>query len=72
MREDPSLYENLNGAAARLERVLAEVQTGDGLLSRALRDPELADQFTGLVVDLRALLRDMRENPGRYVQFSVF
>lgn len=72
MRNDPSLYDNLNGAAARLERVLTEMESGEGLFARALRDPELADQFTGLIVDLRALLQDMRENPGKYVQFSVF
>jgi phospholipid/cholesterol/gamma-HCH transport system substrate-binding protein len=72
LAEDPALYENLNAATARLERVLAEVERGDGLLSRLLKDPEFANQVTGLVVDLRALLVDMREHPGKYVQFSVF
>ncbi|HEY7462203.1 MAG TPA: MlaD family protein [Gemmatimonadota bacterium] len=72
LAEDPSLYENLNAATARLDRVLAEVERGDGLLARLLKDPEFANQVTGLVVDLRALLVDMREHPGRYVQFSVF
>jgi phospholipid/cholesterol/gamma-HCH transport system substrate-binding protein len=72
LAEDPALYENLNAAAARLEHVLAEVERGDGLLSRLLKDPEFANEVTGLVVDLRALLVDMREHPGKYVQFSVF
>ena len=72
LAEDPALYENLNAATARLDRVLAEVERGDGLLSRLLKDPEFANEVTGLVVDLRALLVDMREHPGKYVQFSVF
>jgi phospholipid/cholesterol/gamma-HCH transport system substrate-binding protein len=72
LARDPSLYENLNAAAVRLERVLAHVERGDGLLARLLDDPQFADQVGGLVVDLRALLQDMRENPGRYVSFSVF
>lgn len=72
LAEDPSLYENLNATAIRLDRVLAQIEQGDGLLARLLDDPRFADQATGLLVDLRALLRDMRENPGRYVQFSVF
>jgi phospholipid/cholesterol/gamma-HCH transport system substrate-binding protein len=72
LADDPALYENLNAATARLDRVLAEVERGDGLLARLLKDPEFANQVTGLVVDLRALLVDMREHPGRYVQFSVF
>ncbi len=72
LAEDPTLYENLNAATARLDRVLAEVESGDGLFARLLKDPEFANQVSGLVVDLRALLVDMREHPGRYVQFSVF
>ena len=72
LAEDPALYDNLNAASVRLERMLAEVERGDGLLSRLLKDPEFANQVTGLVVDLRALLVDMREHPGKYVQFSVF
>ena len=42
LAEDASLYENLDGAAARLERVLAEEERGAGLFSRLLRDPEMA------------------------------
>lgn len=79
LAEDPTLYENLNAttsrlaaATDRLERVLVQVEEGDGLLARMLADRELADEVTGLVVDLRALMRDVRENPGRYVQLSVF
>ncbi len=72
LAEDPALYDNLNAATARLERVLAEVERGDGLLARFLKDPEFANDVSGLVVDLRALLVDMREHPGKYVQFSVF
>jgi phospholipid/cholesterol/gamma-HCH transport system substrate-binding protein len=72
LAEDPALYDNLNSTTARLDRVLTEVERGDGLLARLLKDPEFANQATGLVVDLRALLQDMRQNPGKYVQFSVF
>ena len=72
LAEDPALYENLNAATVRLEHVLGEIERGDGLLSRLLKDPEFANDVTGLVVDLRALLVDMREHPGKYVQFSVF
>jgi phospholipid/cholesterol/gamma-HCH transport system substrate-binding protein len=72
LAEDPALYENLNEAADRLDRVLTRLEQSDGLAGRLISDPLLADQVTGLVVDLRSLLQDMRENPNRYVQFSVF
>ncbi|HEY7530678.1 MAG TPA: MlaD family protein [Gemmatimonadota bacterium] len=72
LAEDPALYENLNEASARLERVLTRLEQSDGLAGRFISDPVLADQFTGLVTDLRALMQDLRENPNRYVQFSVF
>jgi phospholipid/cholesterol/gamma-HCH transport system substrate-binding protein len=72
LADDPSLYENLNDASIRLERVLTRLEESEGLAGRFVSDPVLADEFTGLVVDLRALLQDMRENPNRYVQFSVF
>lgn len=72
LARDPALYENVNAAAARLERVLGRIERGDGLLARMLNDPRFAEQVTALVVDLRALLVDMREHPGRYVSFSVF
>jgi phospholipid/cholesterol/gamma-HCH transport system substrate-binding protein len=69
----------LRAAMASLASVLGKVDRGEGLLGRMVNDPALYDALWVAVEDVRAatrdasaLLRDIRERPGRYVRVSLF
>ena len=62
------------GAATmtRLDSLLAQAESGEGLLGRLLRDRALAEGATETVNSLNQLLADIKENPTRYLSFSIF
>jgi phospholipid/cholesterol/gamma-HCH transport system substrate-binding protein len=56
----------------RLDSIMARIDAGEGTLGRLSRDTLLYTETVGAVRDLRALLADVKANPRRYFQFSVF
>ncbi|MBI4545755.1 MAG: MCE family protein [Gemmatimonadetes bacterium] len=63
---------NLETASATFGRVLARLETGQGTAGRLLHDPALYERAFAATSSLDALLRDVRENPKRYINVSVF
>lgn len=70
MRDD-SLYEGLLGVVGRADSTLAGVEglvagaaDDEGTIQRLLEDPELYDQLLKTIVDLQALIQEIREDPG--------
>jgi phospholipid/cholesterol/gamma-HCH transport system substrate-binding protein len=57
---------------ARIDRVSARVEAGEGVLGRLLVDSTLAVRAEGVLEQLDFLLKDLRENPKRYVRLSIF
>lgn len=57
---------------ARSDSIFARVQAGEGTLGRLTRDTTLYHESIEAVRSLRDLLLDIRQNPRRYFQFSVF
>jgi phospholipid/cholesterol/gamma-HCH transport system substrate-binding protein len=57
--------ESLNG-------VLARVQNGQGTLGKLVQDDRLYNHMDSLSMNLNLLVKDLRENPGRYVKLSLF
>lgn len=57
---------------ARFDSMMARVNAGEGTLGRLSRDTSLYSEAVGAVHDLRLLLADVKANPRRYFQFSVF
>lgn len=77
--QDRELYDkgiSLIGRADRsltsLEDVAARLQRGEGTAGKLLSDRELYDKLNLMVDDLDLLVKDIRENPKRYVKFSLF
>lgn len=73
LRSD-SLYRSLAGAAAGADSalsgvhgVVAQLSTGDGSMQRLIRDPQLYEAFLKAVIDLQALITEMRTNPSRFL-----
>lgn len=56
----------------QLGTTLQQINEGEGTLNRLLRDDQLYNNMTKTMEDLDKLFIDMRENPKRYVHFSVF
>lgn len=57
---------------ARIDRLTARVEAGDGLLGQMFADTVLVGQTASVLAELELLLRDFRENPSRYVRLSIF
>jgi phospholipid/cholesterol/gamma-HCH transport system substrate-binding protein len=57
---------------ARIDRLTARVEAGDGLLGQMFSDTVLVGQTTSVLAELELLLRDFRQNPSRYVRLSIF
>lgn len=62
----------LNRAAASVESITAKIDTGKGSLSRIINEPELYQNLTETTEHINRLLLDLKYNPKRYVNFSLF
>ena len=69
----------LSGVLARadstmssLGRVASRIESGQGALGRLLMSDSLAVAMEQSAFNLRALLEDIKANPGRYIRLSIF
>ena len=80
------LTAQLQTTTARMNRVIARADTtftgarelvgqvnrGEGALGRFVHDTALYERTAATLSQLRALLEDLRQNPNRYFQLSIF
>lgn len=59
-------------AFARIDRLAARMESGEGVFGRLLADSTLAIRAENVLGQLDLLLQDLRENPRRYVRLSIF
>ena len=69
---EADLVGSIEDAVDNLNSVLALANDGSGSVGRLLKDPELYDNLASATENLSVLLADLKENPKRYVHFSVF
>lgn len=62
----------LDRAAESLERVLAGLDRGEGTLGQLTRNDSLYQNLNRAAESLHLLTDDLRENPGRYLNVSIF
>lgn len=67
-----STVNNLSATLDEFNRTLAAANSGDGTLGRLVKDKSLYESLNQTAENLALLLEDLRENPNRYVHFSVF
>lgn len=65
-------FESLNRAMVSAEEVMQKVNQGDGTLGKLINDDELYNNLEDASRQLDLLILDIKYNPGRYVNFSVF
>ncbi|GAB3505718.1 MlaD family protein [Spirosoma knui] len=62
----------VNKTVDNLQRILADVNSGKGSLGKLTSDEQLYSNVNATTASLEKLLTDLRENPKRYVHFSLF
>jgi phospholipid/cholesterol/gamma-HCH transport system substrate-binding protein len=67
-----STIEQLNKTSAELAQLSASLNDGKGTAGKLLKDEALYNNLTQTTESLNALLKDLKENPKRYVNVSVF
>jgi len=64
--------DNANRSLTQPNTLLSGINEGQGTLGKLANDDSLYTYLTRAAYDLDKLLIDLRENPHRYVQFSIF
>ena len=63
---------NLNAASVSLGSVLERIERGEGTLGRLAADESLYDNLNAAAVSLQQLVTEIRQDPRRYLNVSVF
>ncbi len=64
--------QQLNAASVSLASVIGRIDRGEGTLGKLSRDDALYDNLNAAAQNLNALATDIRENPKKYINVSVF
>jgi len=67
-----SLLTSAELSVKAIEEVTAKVKSGDGTAGKLVNDKVLYNKMNKMVDDLDALVKDFKENPRKYIKFSVF
>ena len=67
-----SLLIKAESSVKAIEEITAKVKSGDGTAGRLVNDKALYDKMNRMVDDLNELVKDFKENPRKYIKFSVF
>lgn len=63
---------SLQQAGASLAGLTARMERGEGSLGKLMQDDQLYDNLNAAVTSMNQLTTDIRENPRRYINVSVF
>jgi phospholipid/cholesterol/gamma-HCH transport system substrate-binding protein len=69
---DPDLYQRMTGIVNRADSLLTLVESGQGTAGRMLSDDALYERLNKMVVDAQNLLNDIRDNPRKYLNLTIF
>ncbi|MDQ3675064.1 MAG: MlaD family protein [Gemmatimonadota bacterium] len=63
---------DLKATSAKLDLILAKVDSGNGSAAKLLNDPGVYNDVRGLLARMDSLVADVKRNPKRYINVSVF
>lgn len=63
---------NLEKTLANVDKLLADMEQGNGTMGKLMKDEAMYNNFTKASKELELLLQDLRLNPTRYINVSVF
>src|SRR5262249_72389 len=64
VRSSQSTLQNLDVLVKRLDRIVAEVESGKGSLGKIINDPAMYNKATGVLNQIQTLLNDVSEGKG--------
>lgn len=65
-------FKKLESTLANVDKIVADLGSGKGSMGKLLKDEALYNNFTKSSKELEMLLQDLRLNPTRYVNVSLF
>ena len=66
------LSEELRGTTARVNGILARVDSGPGTVAKLLNDPALYNDLRRLSLRLDSLTSEFKQNPRKFIKLSIF
>ena len=69
---DDSLYNNLNNSSKQLDILLQKTQDDSTVIGGLLNDKKLYRNVNEAILDINNLIKDIKDNPDRYINVSVF
>lgn len=69
---ESNLAAELESVVGHINKILAAIEQEDGSVGKLFNDKELYDNLTSASNNLSILLEDLKENPHRYINISVF
>ena len=67
-----TLSEELRGTTARVNSILARVDSGQGTVAKLLNDPALYNDLRRLSLRLDSLTSEFKQNPRKFIKLSIF
>jgi phospholipid/cholesterol/gamma-HCH transport system substrate-binding protein len=64
--------QKLDKSLANVDKIINDVQAGKGTMGKLLKDEAMYDNLRDASEELKELMADFKNNPKRYVHFSVF
>lgn len=64
--------QKFDNAAANLDKLFADIQNGNGNVGKLMKDENLYNNLNKASSELNMLLQDVKLNPKRYINISVF
>ena len=68
----PGTFNRANSTLDELEMIVAKINAGEGTIGMLMHNDTLYMELNKSAEELNLLLQDIRENPKRYVKFSLF
>ncbi|MFL9843485.1 MlaD family protein [Flavobacterium rhizosphaerae] len=62
----------LEASLNNVDKLISDVESGKGTLGKLMKDEEMYNNLNAASNELKELLADVKNNPKRYVHFSVF
>lgn len=67
-----SLLTRADNSVKSIEEIADKVKSGEGTAGMLLADKDLYNRMNRMVGDVDALVKDFKENPRKYIKFSIF